>query len=76
MRPHVFVQDFGLHKRGDVIEIPDDAEVSPQYLAPVEEDSGTGDEDAPTLDELTPPDATDESRGVTEPTDDTKKGKG
>lgn len=72
---HVFLQDFGLHKRGDEIEIPDGNEVSPQYLAPVEESSG-GDADAPTLEELTPPDATDESRGVAEPTDDTKKGKG
>ena len=59
------VQDFGLHVRGDFVELPDDAEASPQYFVRAPEDEGT-----PTSEEVmaeTPANATDEARGATEP---------
>ena len=61
----VCVQDFGLHRRGDFVVLPDDAEASLQYFVRAAEEDGTPSEEE--LAEETQPDATDEARGATEP---------
>jgi len=63
------VQDFGFHKRGDYVVLPDDAEASPWYFvrAPEEEEAAAEAEQ-----ELAP----DEAPEATEPKSETKKGKG
>ncbi len=56
----VHLQDFGLHKKGDVVVVPDGVEFSPLYFAEVDEDDKR-------LDETTLPAVSDEARGLAEP---------
>lgn len=86
------VQDFGLHKRGEFVVLPDDAEASPQYFVRAPEDeepTPAAAEEAPDVQGVeegspvppgfgqnVPPTATDEATGATEPTDDLTKSEG
>jgi hypothetical protein len=57
----VHIQDFGLHKKGDIVVVPDGSTVSPAYLAEVD------DEDQMVGDATVPATATDKARGLDEP---------
>jgi len=56
----VHLQDFGLHKKGEIVVVPDGVEFSPLYFAEVDEDGNR-------VSDFTLPTVSDEARGLAEP---------